>query len=53
MVYNWTSLRLLFAPDLEVVKEVCQEVFVLLQKTVSGVQEATTQPPQGMMWMVK
>lgn len=50
MVYNWTSLGLLFAPDLEIVKEICQEVFVLLQKPVSGVQEPTKHSPQGMTW---
>lgn len=41
MVYNWNSLRVLFVPDLDIVKEMCQEVFVPLQKPVSGVQEPT------------
>lgn len=49
MVENWNSLGLLSGPDIEIVKEMCQEVFVLLQKPVSGVQEPTAQPPQEMM----
>lgn len=48
MVYNWNSLGLLFAPDLEIVKEMRQELFVLLHKPVSGVEEPTTQLPHEM-----
>lgn len=50
MAYNWNCLRVLFAPDLEIVKEICQEVFVPLQKPMSGVQEPTKQLPREVQW---
>lgn len=45
MVDNSISLGLLFAPHLDIVKEMCQEVFVPLQKPAFGALRTSQSPP--------